>query len=43
LAEVAPRADGFRFDVVGVLFADPDAPAECFHVVNAFQADGSAS
>ena len=40
LAEVAPKADGFRFDVVGVLFASADAEPECFHVPNAFQADG---
>lgn len=40
LAEVAPKADGFRFDVVGVLFASADTEPECFHVVNAFQADG---
>lgn len=40
LAEVGPKADGFRFDVVGVLFATTDAEPECFHVPNAFEADG---
>jgi putative endonuclease len=40
LAEATPLAEGFRFDVVGVLFADADAPPECFHVKNAFDADG---
>jgi putative endonuclease len=40
LACEAPRASGFRFDVVGVLYASADAPPECFHVANAFDADG---
>jgi len=40
LACEAPRASGFRFDVVGVLYASADAQPECFHVANAFDADG---
>ena len=46
LAEEAPRASGFRFDVVGVLFAvgdsdGPSAEATCFHVANAFDVEGA--
>ena len=41
LAEVAPRAEGYRFDVVGVLFATSDAEPQCFHVTNAFGTDGA--
>ena len=42
LAERAPRADGYRFDVVGVLFAadDPAADPTCFHIANAFDSGG---
>ena len=32
----APRATGFRFDVVGVLFDPADDAATCFHVADAF-------
>jgi putative endonuclease len=37
LAEEAPSASGFRFDVVGVLFAEDGGPPQCFHVADAFQ------
>jgi putative endonuclease len=35
LAEEAPTASGYRFDVVGVLFSE-GAEARCFHVPDAF-------
>jgi putative endonuclease len=40
--ETPHSGGGFRFDVVGVLYATaaPDDAPTCFHVVNAFDADG---
>ena len=40
LAEVAPRASGFRFDVIGVTFDEHGAPPRCVHVPDAFRTDG---
>jgi Holliday junction resolvase-like predicted endonuclease len=34
------RASEFRFDVVGVVFADDGTVTECVHVRDAFQTDG---
>lgn len=34
------RASGFRFDVIGIVFADDGDVTECVHVRDAFQADG---
>ena len=34
-----PRANGYRFDVVGVLFAPGGGDPQVFHVPNAFQTD----
>jgi putative endonuclease len=36
----APRAAGFRFDVVGVLFEPDTDAATCFHIANAFEVGG---
>jgi putative endonuclease len=33
----SPRASGFRFDVVGVLFAPDGGKPQVFHVPNAFE------
>jgi putative endonuclease len=35
----SPQADGYRFDVVGVLFPPEGGEPELFHVPNAFQTD----
>jgi putative endonuclease len=40
LAEEAPRASGYRFDVVGVLFPEDGGAAQCFHIPDAFQVGG---
>ena len=34
-----PRANGYRFDVVGVLFTPDGGDPQLFHVPNAFQTD----
>jgi putative endonuclease len=39
LASESPRARGFRFDVVGVLFAPAGGEPQLFHVPNAFEVD----
>jgi putative endonuclease len=41
LASEAPAADGYRFDVVGVLFSPGDGSATCFHVPDAFDVLGT--
>ena len=39
--EAAPRAKGYRFDVVGVIFsADGQSEPECVHVPDAFRLEG---
>lgn len=37
LHEVGPAARAYRFDVIGVVFAENDQPPECIHVADAFR------